>query len=426
MPGKWLKNNLPLVLICGLNFILSLLYLFRFTDPFYVINHEATQLAWSLATGQGYVGAGGLHIKYAVSALLQPVYPCLLALLIVLFKLPNAFLALRLLQALMCAALCAIVYGLGSEIFGRRTGLAAALIFAFYLLMATMIWDTLLVSLLVPLAALLALRYDNQSPWRLLALGLALGAAVMTNAVTLLLLPAVGFYLLGRFGWAGGKTLRHLLLILAVSGLLFLPWSFRNIATYGGFMPVRSGFWGILELTDNPDATGTIWLKHDGRLPASINEGITLHYRPMIAELAPLDEYRQDQYFKAKFFAYVLGRPLDFVRLLGVKFYYFVWFSPFDRVEPFWLCEYLFVLLWGAAGLYRSVREKKRVMLFVLLFVFYTGVYTIMGPLYNWKYRLPVEPLLIVLAGYGLSSLIPSVVSTTAEGLPEPARPGKT
>lgn len=408
MFGKRLKDNLPLVLICGLNLALCLLYLFYFTDPLYVINHEATQLAWSLATGQGYVGAGGLHIKYAVSALLQPVYPYLLALLIVLFKLPYSFLALRLLQALMAGALCLTTYFIACEVFDRSTGLITALICALYgpfIFMSTIIWDTMLVSWLVSLVVFLTLKYDNKSLWRCLALGLTLGLAVLTNAVTLVLLPVVGLYLQACF-WPGGKkTLLKLLLVGAVSLAVFLPWSVRNMTTYQGFMPVRSGFWGILELTNNPDATGTIWLKHDGRLPRDVNEGIMLHYRPMITELAPLNELQQDQYFKAKFLAFAAGHPFDFGRLILVKLYYYLWFNPFDRVNIFWLWEYLFILLFGAAGLYQALKEKKRVVLFILLLVVFTAVYTVMGPLYNWKYRLPVEPFLMVLAGYGLTTL---------------------
>jgi 4-amino-4-deoxy-L-arabinose transferase-like glycosyltransferase len=405
---KGWQDNFTLVLLCLLNLALGLGYLFFFTDPLYAINHEATQLALSLVGGQGFVSAGGLHLKYAVSAILQPVYPCLLALLILAFKLPYAFLAMRLLQLLALVFLVILIYLIAREIFNKRAALVAAGLGSIYLPfinITTVIWDTTLFCLLVSLAVFLALKYENKFLYRGLLLGLVLGIAVLTNAVALILFPAIFVYLYWRYRPGGWRTIINLLLVLATAAALALPWSVRNMIVYRGFIPVRSGFWGVLYLANNRDATGTIWLKHDGRLPRDADEGITLHFRPLIGELASLNEYQQDQYFKAKFINYVTTRPLEFTRGLFVKLYYFLWANPFERTNDFWLAEYLFILLFGLGGLYHSWHEGKRVGLFVLIFLMFTGVYTIMGPLYNWKYRLPVEPFLIVLAGYGLTKL---------------------
>ena len=406
---KGLRDNLPLGLICLLNLVLGLGYLFFLTDPLYAINHEATQLALSLAGGQGFVSAGGLHLKYAVSAILQPVYPCLLALLIVIFKLPYAFLAMRLLQLAVLGALIIMIYLIAREVFDERAALVATGLTAVYfpfINITTIIWDTTLFCLLTSLAVFLALKYENKFVYLGLLLGVVLGIAVLTNGVALILLPAIFLYLYWRYRAGGWRTIVNLLLVLAVAAVLVLPWSVRNMIVYRGFIPVRSGFWGVLYLANNQDATGTIWLKHDGRLPRDSNEGITLHFRPLIGELATLNEYQQDQYFKARFINYVMTRPLEFTRGLFVKLYYFLWANPFEHTNYVWLAEYLFILVFGLGGLYRGWQEGKRVGLFVLLFLMFTGVYTVMGPLYNWKYRLPIEPFLIVLAGYGLTAII--------------------
>jgi 4-amino-4-deoxy-L-arabinose transferase-like glycosyltransferase len=397
--------------ICLLNLALCLFTLFALTDPFYVINHEATQIAAHLVRGEGFTGSGGLQIRNAPSAILQPVYPCLLAFMLLLFKVPAGFFALRLLQALFSVLLCRMIYLIAREVFAERAALLAALLYAVYFPFAhvtTIIWDITLFSLLVSVIVYLALKFDNRRP---LWLGLALGITVLTNAVSLIIFPVLLLYLGWRFRASGRRIVVNLILVGSVAALIFVPWSVRNMLLFKAFVPVRTGFWGILYLVNNEDATGTMLLNYQGKPARSVNEGVTLHYRPLIKDLINLNEEQQEQYFKRKLLVYVSAQPGRFMQNILVKMYYYLWVNPYDPVNPFWLLEYLALVVLGLFGSYQAVKAKKRIGLFLLLWGAFTGVYAVMGPLYNWKYRFPVEPYLIIMAGYGFSTLIPTATT---------------
>ncbi|MCU0640516.1 MAG: glycosyltransferase family 39 protein [Candidatus Margulisbacteria bacterium] len=412
--------------ICLLNLALCLFTLFVLTDPLYVINHEATQIAAHLVRGEGFTGSGGLQIRNAPSAIIQPLYPALLAVMLWLFKVPGAFLALRLLQSVLSVLLCRLIYLIARELVPENTALLAALFYAVYfpfIYTTTIIWDTMLFSLLVAAAVYLTLKYDGRRRRWPLLLGLTLGLLGLTNAVGLIIVPIILGWLWLKYKEGGYRTVLKLGLVLGLTVILIAPWSIRNIMLFKAFVPVRTGFWGILYLVNNEDATGTMLLLHQGKRTRDVNEGVTLHYRPLIGELADLNEEQQEQYFKRKFLSYVAAHPVRFGKMLAVKMYYYLWINPYDPVQPAWLLQYFLLLLLGVIGGYWAVKERRDFSLFFWLFGAFLLVYTVMGPLYNWKYRLPVEPYLIILAAYGLSTVIPAVRSMIREARLSLTRP---
>ena len=395
--------------ICFLNFILCLLAIFVFSNPLEVQYHEYTDLATHIASGKGYVSSGFFYLKDAPSAFLQPVYSYLLAFFIRLFKLPFAYLFVRILQACVCVSMAGMIYLIGGEVFNERSALSASFIYSIYLPFAyysTVIWDTMIFALTISLIVWLALKFAGQNIFRAVLLGFLLGISVLINSVILAFVPFLFIYWLVRFK----RNFANLLVIFSLMVLVILPWSVRNSMVFRAFVPIRTGFWFNLYLGNNKDATGTVFLKQGGQIPLDYNKGITYHFRPMIKALKDLNEFEQDAYFKQRFLDQVISNPGSFVSLLFKKAYYFLWFNPYEANNLFWAFEYAFILIFAVFGFYEAYREKKRVGLFLLLFIPFTLVYSLTGPFFNWKYRLPVEPYLIVLAGYGifkLSELLP-------------------
>jgi 4-amino-4-deoxy-L-arabinose transferase-like glycosyltransferase len=396
-----------------------LIYLFFFSHPLFVDYHEYTEIARNIAAGHGYVGTGFFHFYRSNSAFLQPVYTYLLAFFIRFFDLPHAFLGIRLFQVFINLLVCLTVYFVARELFDEKTGWLSALLFSVYLpfiYLTTFVWDTLIFSLLLLLIVWAAVKFTNRGFGQSVLLGLLLGLTALVNSVVIAVVPALLIYLYLRFRREGPEITTRLLLALLLAVVCLAPWSLRNGLVFKAFVPLRTGFWTNLYLGNNPDATGTIFLKHQGRVPADYNEGITLHFWPEMKDhLARVDEYRQDQYLKDKFFAFLRAQPGTFLRLLVKKIYYFIWVNPFEPKRLSWLLEYVLVLVLGLFGLYQAARDKKRIMLFVLIFISFVFIYALTGPFFNWKYRAPIEPYLIILAGYGLSKLIPSVTVTTLE-----------
>ncbi|MEE8637821.1 MAG: hypothetical protein V3T21_02135 [Candidatus Margulisiibacteriota bacterium] len=185
-----------------------------------------------------------------------------------------------------------------------------------------------------------------------------------------------------------------------------MPWLIRNSLVFKAFVPVRTGLWLNLYLGNNEDATGTVFLKHKGSVPTDFNEGITLHFRPMIDDLLKMNEYEQDQFFKTKFLNYIKSDPFDFAKLIAQKTYYFLWFNPFEKNNIIWVLEYAFVLVFALYGFYEACKARKRALLFLLVFISFSIFYALTGPFFNWKYRLPIEPYFIILAGYGIYKIL--------------------
>jgi hypothetical protein len=191
--------------------------------------------------------------------------------------------------------------------------------------------------------------------------------------------------------------------MLALLLIIILPWTVRNYQVFNKIIPVRTGFWLNMYLGNNPDATGTIFLKYKGEVLPNYDDGITLHFfKSMVPTIKQLNESELDQVFKIKYFEYLNQHPLEFVKLSLAKAYYFWWFNPFEKNNLAWIFEYAILILFSLIGLFWAIKEKKEVFVILVLFFCFTMIYSLTGPFFNWKYRLPIEPYLMVLAGFGL------------------------
>ena len=410
----FLKKNLLLASICLLDLAVCLIFLFRFSDPLFVDIHEYLDLAVNIFNGNGYSSSGFFHLATFPSAFLQPVYAYLLAFFLKVAGLPAAFLYLRLLQIGFSLSLCLTIYLIGQKVFGRTAALWASLIFSLYIpfvYQTTFVWDTLLFSLELAVIVWLALSYDNRSVWQAVRLGLLLGFTVLTNSVILGVIPFILGYLFFEFRDELPRIGKSLSVVLFCLFIVVAPWSIRNSLVFKAFVPVRTGFWLNLYLGNNEAATGTVFLRQGSLVPLKFKDGITRHFGPMIPAIMSLNEFQQDRYFKAKFYAFVFSRPFDFLRLLPVKFFYYLWFNPFEERLPLREGQYLIVVLLALGGLYAALKEKKRVGLFLLVMLPFILTYTLVGPFFNWKYRMPIEPYFIILAGYAVARLFKAVLT---------------
>ncbi|MFA4844491.1 MAG: hypothetical protein WC632_06055 [Candidatus Margulisiibacteriota bacterium] len=400
-----LRRNQYLRRVCGLLLVLALYQLFVLSDPLVVDYHEYTDLARHIVAGQGYISSGFFRVMIAPSAFLQPVYTYLLAGAIFVFNsLSWAFFVIRLLQIIMLLGLWAVVYRITRELYGELSAQVSAFLLALYWPLITLtgfVWDTMLFCLLVALIVHLALTYSNRSYKEAAWLGLVFGVTVLTNAVVLAFVALLLVSWLVKYR----ADVTKLVVVMLVMVSVILPWSVRNSLVFRSFVPLRTGFWFNVYLGNNPDATGTIYLRHKGLIPRNPDDGITFHFAPLSREISYLNEQQLDQYLKPKALSFILSDIPRWLNLTARKVYYFWWFNPYEENNLFWMMEYAFILFGAAFGVYFSWRERRRITVLILALVAFTVVYGLTGPFFNWKYRAPLEPLLIILAGYGLVRL---------------------
>jgi len=192
-------------------------------------------LARNLRHGLHYTVAGHPHFKFL------PLYPMSIAFLNLFI--PNLEVAGKLSNVLFSAACVFPIYSMGKLIFGRRSGIAAAALFAFEPI--SVAWASVpmsegLFTLLVCFSALFFLRWMKGCNRRDLYLAAgAAGLATVTRWEGLFLVLFEGLFLL--YYWYKGRVrLEHLLI---AGGIFLIPpalFALRNLIVFG--TPFKSAY----------------------------------------------------------------------------------------------------------------------------------------------------------------------------------------
>ena len=308
----------------------------------------------------------------------------------------------RLIQAVIAGILGPwLVYRIGWRVFGPTAGLVGAALLAVYIYFiyygAALVTETFyILAVLWALDLALGLvESPSRRGWVLL--GLALGLATLLRQLILLF---VSFLLLWLW-WAGRGRVRwrYLVIPLLVIIILVLPWTVRNYRAFDRFVLLNTNA-GFAFYWANHPIYGT---KFVSILPAGGPS-----YQDLIpAELRGLDEAALDQALLWRGIGFVLDDPGRYalLSLSRVKDYFKFWPSPessltsnVSRVLSFGL--YLPFMIYG---LVLSLPRWRRCSLLYL----FVGVYTLIH-LLSWtliRYRLPVDAVLIVFAGLGVTEL---------------------
>jgi hypothetical protein len=195
---------------------------------------EATYVdtAYGLLQGHGF-GAGYRE---------APGYPVVLAAL--LLVLPRTILALRLAQGVLGGLGAALIFALTSRLAGRGPALAATAIYVLDPLLvvsAALLYPEMIAALVLAALILAALHDRNALGWSL-GLGILLGVIALLRPVALVLIPVVAVWCALAPKLPVGRGLAHLALIVAGSLLMLSPWTYRNYRHQGQLAPIaRAG-----------------------------------------------------------------------------------------------------------------------------------------------------------------------------------------
>lgn len=375
------------------------------------------QSARSLAAGHGLVDEFGYRATY------MPGYPVFLA----LWTTTAAPLQwARLVQAVLGGLAAPAVFFLtqsvvrrtksrGDEV-GLLAGALAAVAVAFdpflVFFSGLLLTETLFTMLLVPAWWLVMRRtfVDSRGAGLesvLVGLLLLLCILLRPASVALVLVTPIAIVL---FAKARGPAVRHALIIAIVVLAGLVPWGWRNQRVLGEWrwLTTRGG----ISLYDGlrPGASGASDLAHTKSMP----------------EVAGLNEIAWDAYFRQQARLAVRDDPLRVVRLAGRKFLRTWSLTPnveaYQRGTLAWVSAIwmIAVLVSAAVGWWR-VRRSPGTWLLLLLPV---GVFTSLHMVFvgSVRYRVPVMPMVYVLAGIGLAGLIRVLAIQRADQEPGIAR----
>jgi hypothetical protein len=398
---------------------------------------EAEWVGWALAAHQGFSFGEPYRwlfslpptediasvTSYSPTAWVDPIFPFIHAGAVWLFD-DHA----RLAMAIFCLALflgTAIVAAmLSCHLAGRAAGLLCFLVFLINdvpLLggdhKSSIISSAVLASFLLISACLYFFKYFESFGIRdTIIFGVVMGVVCLTTSSCLILIPTMAVLFFFWVGSSSQRPKRALLFVLAAAATLS-PWIARNYLEFGHLVPVRSGGGQITHMSTvamaavtsgNPDPSSIpkVPWQADSELDAIVRivrgrgtearaelEGWQLKILSNLPDAAAMNEVERDQVLMKQAVNLVFDNPGFFIRTALYKQMVF-WAQPGAIVGAF-------TTIGVALSFWFAVKDRRIAVLLVLGLA-YAFPFTILVAFF-YRYREPIEPILIVLSSVSLA-----------------------
>ena len=382
-----------------------------FSDP-----ADYDTIAWNLARGAGFSlgGAGGSY----PTAFRPPALPWITSLLYGVVG--HRYFAAVLLQCVVGACVPLLLRAFGTTMFGGAVGRLAAWIaavhpllifFCGYLLTEPLFCALMLLALLAS-----ASWVKTPRPGRAFRAGLAWGLTSLARPTSLMLPGLVLLWAWVPLGLtiAPRDRVRQMLLLLLGLVLTVGPWTLRNARVLHAFVPVTTGGGVVLYVGNNQG----VWGDPARRGGAGSDEWTSLS----AGEFRGLSEHDADVRARARAMAFLREHARELLAMAGAKLARFwrisaegggtgSWQRPgsplgavLGRVDPLrlWSLVILPLAAWGAYLCFRGARRW-----FQTLSVWVILYFTMLGMVFfgSLRMRVPIEPLVALLAAAGLDDL---------------------
>jgi 4-amino-4-deoxy-L-arabinose transferase-like glycosyltransferase len=200
------------------------------------------------------------------------------------------------------------------------------------------------------------------------------------------------------------QTLGRLLVYAIIYCVMLLPWWFNNYRVFGSFV----------RLTPN---LGTVLYAGNNVMNKSGGGNLGVDYD--LAEFLKIaDPLARDRALTKAAIDYIIGDPMNFVKMAGLKFVRMWRFWPANegyasfKIILVSVLSFVPALILAGFGLFAARARLLRLSPILLFALGLTGMSMILvGTI---RYRLPIEPFLLALAGMGGSFLLSTLPATRA------------
>ncbi len=403
--------------------VLSVLLFNRFIQP---QGYEYEIIARSLLAGTGYSGtfSGG---GFGPTSLMTPIYPWLIYLSFKIFGV-GKWLPIQLLQVLLLSLVPLILLKIQREMFPSRPALSWGVLLLPAIVPFTMfsayIGPATILTLCVTTGFYLFIITAKQPDWRyFIGLGVLAGFTVLTDPVSLLM------FIIG-FVWLLFRIPKNMIIRWIIGGIIALlvvsPWLYRNYCVFGVFPVLKNVSGWSLWCGNNPLATGGIRNPDGGEYTAPYDALSTAEKDSLIQ----WNELQRDRFAMRKALNairnWIRTNPFGYFKLKFKSLLYFWFGDAWDinirkilvlrhadpRLSIFFiltLIPSLLLLVLSITGLIIALSKKDyraNSLLFLIILIFWSGVYIITyGHTFN-RYRVPLDPILLMFSILGISWLI--------------------
>jgi hypothetical protein len=393
------RRSFFVILCLGLFSRVAVLLLTLRNNPhnwLYTKGIEMGLLADSLVHGLGYSSPFG--VPTGPTAFIAPGYPTLVATVFLLFGTYSYASAIVIMsvQLVICMVTLCLIMHVCRVALDARTAIVAGTFWALsppVLWMHTLFWETSISACALPgLIALMLYRRQKPTKWIWALLGCYCAIIGLINPA---LLPSM-LVMLGWFAWQTRKTSRTMPLIGVLAlVMVFAAWPIRNAVRFHAFIPLRSTVGFELWMGNRPGATG--FLDVD-RFP--------MYDKQELARYIAMGEVGYTHYKSEQAWEYIRAKPAVFVTMTARRIFRFWTGTGGPGRSPIWAIHATTTTVLGLAGLvliYRKRRTRDFALLLAIpMLLFPLPYYTTHA---EFRYRLNIDPLMTILAAYGITQL---------------------
>ena len=396
MESKIKNLKLIIVFLILISFLIRIAYVLALDNTVLIGPDAGTydELAANFLQGKGLITSRGAY----------SFRPCLLPLFLagVYSLFGHSYLVAEIILAIISSLTCLLIYWLGKEIFGERTGLMAMGISVIYpkfiYYSAHLCTETLYMFFLV-LSFLFLIKYRQRLfAFHIVLAGIFFALASLTRSILFAFFPLVLIWLL--IGTKNKKkAFMHFFVFTFTILLTMSPWIARNYNLHHAFVPTTT------------EGGYSFWIGNN-----SLATGGGHCYEADSTSFDKLSEVDRDKLYYKMGFDFIKKNPAKFIKLAFNKFLRFWRIYPHQRDEikkgviVDLGIDLKYVIIGGVSfglilpffifGLVASRFMWRKLLLFHLLIIYYTLIHMIIVAV--TRYRVTIMPFIIIIASYGV------------------------
>jgi len=332
-----------------------------------------------------FLSGNGLIVDEGTKALRPPVYSLFLSFIYFVFGREN-LLAVRMIQALISSCTCLIVYLLAKKLFNAATAkisMAACAVYPFFIYYSgAVLTETLFIFILSLIMLFLSGR-------RFLWAGIFFGLGILCRPelIVFLFLALAGMFIV----LPKKEALKRAIVMAAITGAILFPWTLRNYRVFHAYVPLTtmSGY-TFYEGNSPYNSTGG----PGGALPFPDTRG--------------MGEVEKDRFLRQEAMRAIRENPRRMPGLLWSKFKR-LWNVRLNTDNPEFasrltvlasMISFTPVLILFVIGLVVSWGRRRELVWLYFLTLHTTAINLVFVS--SLRYRLPLEPFMIIVASYAL------------------------